>query len=89
MSSEKCISDQYEFVSNLKNNWSTIPLDDPLTVQLKRAFGAFAGSEADAVGVQRRAGLPSLYVSKDGGKTWTAKPLDETASVDDIKRAIS
>ncbi|GMI56659.1 hypothetical protein ScalyP_jg3282 [Parmales sp. scaly parma] len=91
VSSEKDAKTQFEHVSNnfKRDDWSTIPLDDELTIELKRNFGAFAGSEAEAVGVKRRAGIPALYTSHDGGKTWSGTPLNENASVEDITKALA
>jgi thiol-disulfide isomerase/thioredoxin len=87
VSSEANMVKQWEFVRTLRLPWLAIPLNDPLTMELKRRFRTFAGSEQDEVGTPRKAGIPALYVSKDGGKTWSG-PLNETASVEDISTAL-
>lgn len=89
VSSEKNMVKQWEFVRTLKMPWLAIPLNDPLTLELKRRFKTFAGSEQGEVGVERAAGIPALYVSSDGGKTWTPTPLNENASVDEICAALA
>lgn len=88
ISSDDNIIDQWNLVRNLKNPWFALPLRDPLTIELKKRFQTFAGSEQSEIGVRRVAGIPALYVSSDGGKTWT-KPLNESSSINEIKTALS
>jgi nucleoredoxin len=73
---------QDQMSSYVPTGWAVIPFDQVNErTDLKREFGACAGSEAGPLSVSRKFGIPTLIViQSDNGKVLT------TSGVDDVMR---